>query len=120
MPGEPIEMPSETVMVLNNTPFPPAASAPVIASEARSLMCMLQGVRLAHVEATPICGFAKSASWKPTARNIAREAACLTPSTTSFEYLRWSTCPLFFVIVAPLISRGAHHAPHVRKTHGAH
>jgi hypothetical protein len=25
IPGEPIEMPSDTVMVLNNTPLPPAA-----------------------------------------------------------------------------------------------
>jgi hypothetical protein len=52
---------------------------------------MLQGVRLAQVEAMPICGLLKSASWKPTARNIAREGACLIPSTTSRELARGST-----------------------------
>ena len=96
MPGEPMEMPSDTVMVLNRTALPPAASAPAIASVASSLMCMLQGVRLAQVEAMPICGFSKSASWNPTARSMARDGDCLAPSTTSREYFRWSTAPLFF------------------------
>jgi hypothetical protein len=64
---------------------------------------MLQGVRLAQVEATPICGLVKSASWNPTARSIARDGDCLAPSTTSFEYLRRSTAaPLFFFIIVPL------------------
>ena len=58
-------------------------------------MCMLQGVRLAQVEATPICGFSKSASWNPTARNMARDGDCFAPSTTSREYFRWSTALLF-------------------------
>ena len=97
MPGEPIEMPSDTVMVLNSTPLPPAASAPATASFASSLMCTLQGVRFAHVEAMPICGLVKSASWNPTARSMARDGDCLAPSTTSREYLRWSTS-FFFVI----------------------
>ncbi len=56
MPGVPIEMPSETVMVLNSTLLPPAASTPAAASRASSPMCMLQGVTFAQVEATPICG----------------------------------------------------------------
>jgi len=81
-------MPSDTVIVLNSTPLPPAASAPASASDARSLMCMLHGVRLAQVDATPICGFWKSASWNPTARNIARDGDCFAPSTTSREYFR--------------------------------
>src|SRR5690348_9448183 len=92
-------MPSETVIVLNKTLLPPAASAPVAASRASSAICMLQGVTLAHVEATPICGFEKSASVKPTARNIAREAACLAPSTTRREYSRGS-CFLLFICLA--------------------
>ena len=52
----PIEMPSETVMVLNSTLLPPAASTPAQLSRASSSMCMLQGVRFAQVEAMPICG----------------------------------------------------------------
>src|SRR4051812_43177252 len=84
-------MPSDTVMVLKRTPLPPAASAPLTASRASSAICMLHGVTLAHVEAMPICGLLKSASWKPTARNIAREGACLIPSTTSRELARAST-----------------------------
>ena len=62
-------------------------------------MCMLQGVRLAQVEATPICGLAKSASWNPTARSMARDGVCFAPSTTSREYLRWSTAPLFLRVI---------------------
>ena len=58
MPGVPIEMPSDTVMVLNSTLLPPAASAPAHGSRASSSMCMLQGVTFAQVEAMPICGLA--------------------------------------------------------------
>ena len=57
-------MPSDTVMVLKSTLLPPAASTPAAASRASSAMCMLQGVRLAQVEAMPTCGLAKSASVK--------------------------------------------------------
>ncbi len=90
MPGVPMEMPSDTVMVLNSTPLPPAASTPATASLASSLMCMLQGVRFAHVDAMPICGLPKSASSKPTARNIARAGDCFAPSTTRRENARTS------------------------------
>src|SRR5882757_1268743 len=89
-------MPSDTVMVLNRTLLPPLASAPAAASRASSAMCMLQGVTLAQVEAIPIWGFEKSASVKPTARSIAREAACFAPSTTRREYSRGSC---FFVVI---------------------
>src|SRR5215469_5586336 len=85
MPGVPIEMPSETVMVLNSTLLPPAPSTPAHASRASSPICMLQGVTLPQVDATPICGLAKSASPKPTARSMAREGACFAPSTTTRE-----------------------------------
>ena len=53
MPGEPIEMPSETVMVLNSTLLAPAASTPAAASRASSARCMLHGVTFAQVEAMP-------------------------------------------------------------------
>ena len=75
MPGVPFEMPSETVIVLNSTLLPPAASAPAPASRARTSMCMLHGVTMLQVDAMPTCGFAKSSSLKPTARSIARAGA---------------------------------------------
>ena len=66
MPGVPMLIPSETVMVLNSTLLPPASSAPMAAASASSLMCMLHGVTMLQVDAMPICGFLKSASVKPT------------------------------------------------------
>ncbi len=78
-------MPSDTVMVLKSTLLPPLASAPAAASRASSAMCILQGVTFAQVDAMPIWGLVKSASWNPTARSIAREGACFTPSTTRRE-----------------------------------
>ena len=62
MPGEPIEMPSETVMVLNCRLLPPAASAPAAAAVARPSRWTLQGVMFDQVEAMPIEGRVKSAS----------------------------------------------------------
>src|SRR6185312_6462627 len=97
MPGEPMAMPSETVMVLKSTPLPPAASAPATASRASSPICMLQGVTLAHVEAMPICGLAKSSSLKPTALSMEREGVCLIPSTTSRECSRGSIPRVFAI-----------------------
>ena len=44
-------------------------------------MCILHGVTILHVEAIPTCGLEKSLSSNPTARNIALEGACSTPST---------------------------------------
>ena len=66
MPGVPMEMPSETVTVLNTTLLAPAASAPAAAASASSSMCMLQGVTIDHVEAMPTCALAKSSRLKPT------------------------------------------------------
>ena len=88
MPGVPIEMPSETVMVLNTTLLAPAASAPCAAASASLSMCMLQGVTIDQVEAMPTCALAKSWRWKPTGYNMARLGACSTPSTTTEEYGR--------------------------------
>src|SRR3954471_23959639 len=95
MPGVPIEMPAEAVMVVNTMLFAPAASTPAAASRASSAMCMLQGVRFDQVEATPICGLPKSASSKPTARSIARAGAAFRPSTTRLECARvvGADCP---------------------------
>jgi hypothetical protein len=85
MPGVPMEIPSETVMVLKMTALPPATSVAAAACLASSSMCMLQGVTILQVEAIPTCGRAKSSSLKPTARSIARLGACSTPSTTTRE-----------------------------------
>src|SRR5579863_2623980 len=118
MPGVPMEIPSETVMVLNSTLLPPAASMPAQLSRASSPMCMLQGVTLPQVEATPICGLAKSASSKPTARSMARAGACLTPSTTTREYLRGSASLLLRDILTP--GKRHLHAAKTQRPHGRH
>ena len=57
MPGVPMDIPSETVMVLKTTLLAPFASTPAAACSASSLMCILQGVTLLQVEAMPICAF---------------------------------------------------------------
>ncbi len=75
MPGVPLAMPSETVIVLNRTLLPPAPSAPAPACLASPSMCMLHGVTMLQVEAMPTCGLAKSSSLKPTARSMARLGA---------------------------------------------
>ena len=85
MPSVPIEMASETVMVLKITGRAPAAAAPAAAWRARSSMCTLHGVTWLHVEQTPICGFLKSSRVKPTACSIARPGARAGPSRTLEE-----------------------------------
>src|SRR6185436_12724548 len=84
-------MPSETVIVLNKTLFAPAPSAPALAWRANPSMCMLHGVTIFQVDAIPTWGLAKSSSLKPTARNMARLGACVSPSTTTRECRRGST-----------------------------
>ena len=81
-------MPSATVMVPKMMDLPPAASAPAPASRARASMCMLQGVSMLQVEATPTTVFLKSSSLKPTARNMERFGARSEPSCTMEEYFR--------------------------------
>ncbi len=67
IPSDPIEMPSETVMVLKIMALPPARLAPASASRASWSMCALQGVTMLQVEAMPMIGFLKSSCLKPTA-----------------------------------------------------
>ena len=88
MPSVPIEMPSDTVMVLKMTLFAPAASTPAAAARARSSMCTLHGVTWLHVEQTPTTGREKSSRENPTACSIARPAARAGPSTTADENRR--------------------------------
>src|SRR5260370_33548594 len=91
MPGVPMEMASDTVMVLKVIALAPAASTPPAAKRASSSMCILQGVKLLQVDAMPTCGLSKSASANPTARNIARLGVCFMPSTTTRDKRRGST-----------------------------
>jgi hypothetical protein len=88
MPLVPIEMPSEMVMVLNITALPSALLTPTAAAPASLLMCILHGVTMLQVDATPICGFLKSSLLKPTACNMARLGARSMPSTTWEEKVR--------------------------------
>ena len=82
----PIDIPSETVIVLNMTALDPTESAPRAADSASLSICILHGVTILHVEAIPTWGFLKSSDSKPTARNMALEGACSGPSTISDEY----------------------------------
>jgi hypothetical protein len=75
MPCVPIEIPSETVIVLKSTPLHSDASIEFSTRLASSLMCILQGVTFDHVDAMPTSGFEKSAVLKPTPLSIDREAA---------------------------------------------
>src|SRR5664280_3016876 len=88
MPSVPMLMPSATVIVPKMMDFPPAASAPAPASRASASICMLQGVSILQVEATPTTVFLKSSSLKPTARNMERLGARSEPSCTLEEYFR--------------------------------
>ena len=67
MPSVPIEMPSETPMVLNRMPTRPAAATPFFTSSPRSLRCMLQGLPSYQTLAMPTCGLFMSSSVRPVA-----------------------------------------------------
>ena len=83
MPSCPIEMPSDTAIVVYSTGTAPASRAPTFAAAARRFRWTLQGVTSFQDEATPTCGLLKSSSVKPTARSIARAGARSGPSVTS-------------------------------------
>src|SRR5699024_1205587 len=77
-----MDIPSDTVIVLNIIGTPPASRAPFLALSAKSLICTLQGVTSLHVLAIPIIGFLKSSSVNPTALNIALFGDFIGPSKT--------------------------------------
>ena len=79
MPSVPIEMPSATVMVPKVWGMPPAARIASAAALESSPSPALQGVMSLWAFATPTMGFVKSPSSKPTARNMARLGARLSP-----------------------------------------
>ena len=82
MPSWPMEMPSETAMVMNSRGKPPAARTPSLALLARRSRGRLHGVTSFHDETTPICGLSQSSSVIPTARSMARAGARVGPSVT--------------------------------------
>ena len=53
IPSDPIDIPSETVIVLKITALPPALLMPFSALSARVFMCILQGVTIDQVDAIP-------------------------------------------------------------------
>src|SRR5699024_11478732 len=72
MPSVPIEIPSETVMVLKINGEAPASLIPRLDARARPSTCILQGVTALQVLATPIIGVSKSSSSKSSALKYAR------------------------------------------------
>ena len=86
MPSVPIEIPSETVIVLNVTALHPELLTESSTISAREFRCILHGVTLAPSEAIPTIDFSKSSSLNPAPRNIDLDAACCGPSCNIFEY----------------------------------
>src|SRR5436305_5565880 len=80
MPSVPMDMPSLTVMVPKIWGTPPPTRTPSLTFSAKRLICELHGVISLHVLATPISGLLKSSSVKPTARNMERLGARISPS----------------------------------------
>ncbi len=85
IPGVPILMPSDTVMVPNGTAFPPDSSTPRTACLPNSSRWALQGVTMLQAEQTATCGLSKSSSSNPTALSMERLGARSVPSTTMEE-----------------------------------
>ena len=83
IPSWPMEMPSETAMVVNSMGKPPAERTPSLARLASRPSGMLHGVTSFHDEHTPTCALPQSSSVIPIARSIARAGARSTPSVTS-------------------------------------
>jgi len=67
IPGVPMEMPSDTPMVLNRMPTRPASVTPCLTRAARSLRCMLQELPSYQLAAMPTWALSMSASVRPVA-----------------------------------------------------
>ena len=83
MPSVPMEMPSDTAMVVNSSGNPPAARTPSLAALASRARGRLQGVTSFQDEAMPTWDRPQSPSPIPTARSMARAGARSIPSVTS-------------------------------------
>ena len=83
MPDVPIETPSETAIVLNSIGVAPASRMPRFTCGASARWLRLHGIVSIHVVQTPITGWARSSSVKPTAFSIARAPARSGPSVSA-------------------------------------
>ncbi len=77
MPSVPMDMPSETPMVLNRIPTRSASSTPRFTWSARSPRCMLHGLPSYQHEAMPTWAFSRSSAVRPVANSMACEAPWL-------------------------------------------
>src|SRR3989338_3290118 len=87
IPGVPIEIPSDTVGTPKVNPAPLYFFMPFLTAIANLSICILHGVTSDHVEATPIIGFLKSSSLKPTALNIPLFGALASPSVIMLDFI---------------------------------
>ena len=76
MPSWPIEMPSDTAIVVNSIGKPPASRTPTFERLASRSRGRLQGVTSFHDDATATWGFTQSSSVIPIARSIAGPPPC--------------------------------------------
>jgi hypothetical protein len=74
MPSVPIEIASETPIVLKRMPTRPAATTPSFTRAPRSRRCMLHGLPSYQQLAMPTCALSMSASVRPTPYSIACDA----------------------------------------------
>ena len=74
MPVVPMDIPSDTPMVLKRRPTHPESTTPRLTSSERSRRCMLHGLPSYHTEHMPTCALDMSDSVMPVAYSIACEA----------------------------------------------
>ena len=67
MPSVPIDIPSDTPMVLKRIPTRPASVTPCLVCAANSSRCMLQLLPSYHIEAIPTWAFDMSPGVRPVA-----------------------------------------------------
>ena len=87
MTSVPIEMPSETPMVLKRMGTAPEASTPLRTSLPRSLRCMLQGFPSYQTAPMATWGLFRSSGLRPVAISIACEAPWEAGWVMRDEYL---------------------------------
>ena len=84
MPSWPIEMPSDTAMVVNSIGKPPAAAHALLGPLGQPVERHVARRDLVPRRATPTWGLSQSSSVMPMARSMARAGARSSPSVTSW------------------------------------
>src|SRR5829696_8283227 len=87
MPSVPIEMPSDTPIVLKRMPTQFDAATPSFTCPPRSCRCMLHGLPSYQTASMPSCGLFRSTAVKPVAISIAWLAPWLAGWVLRLEYL---------------------------------